>query len=159
MMKAVYAGTFDPITYGHIDVIERAAKIFDEVVVAVAENKQKSPLLTLEKRVELTRQVISATNITVEPFTGLLVDFVAEKNISVILRGLRAVSDFDYEFQLASMNHKLAPQIETLFIPAAERSAFLSSSLVREILAMKGDIACFVPPQVIKVFDSLDSNK
>ena len=147
---AVYAGTFDPITYGHIEVIKRGAKLFDQIIVAVAESARKKPILPLQVRIEQAQQLLGNTNIKVEPFSGLLIDFVRQKKANVILRGLRAVSDFDYEFQLYGMNHKMASDIETIFLPANENVSFISSSMVREIIAMGGDASAFVPPSVIE---------
>jgi pantetheine-phosphate adenylyltransferase len=148
-ITAVYPGTFDPITNGHFDLIQRAARFYDRLVIAVADNKNKESLFTLEKRVQLAKQVTkNLANVEVVGFSGLLVDFVKEVNGHVLLRGLRAVSDFEYEFQLASMNRKLAPEIETMFMTPAEQYSFISSSLVREISALGGDVTDFVSPEV-----------
>jgi pantetheine-phosphate adenylyltransferase len=147
---AVYAGTFDPITFGHVDLLERAARIFDRVIVAVAVNKNKKPLFTLEERVALARETLSnLKNVDVLGFDSLLLDFAKEHGANVILRGLRAVADFDYEFQLASMNRYMNPAIETMFMMPAEKYMYISSSLVREISALGGDVSGFVPPQVL----------
>lgn len=149
MLKAVYPGTFDPITNGHVDVIERAASLFDEVIVAVAKVSGKKPLLSLEERLNITQVALEKiSNVSVISFDGLLVNFVHQVNASTVIRGLRAVSDFDYEFQLAGMNRKLAPNIETLFLMASENHAYLSSTLVREIKTLGGDISQFVPKAV-----------
>jgi pantetheine-phosphate adenylyltransferase len=146
MRIAVYPGTFDPMTNGHIDVIERASKLFDKIIVGIAENKQKKPFLSLADRLELGKALFTGIpNIHVESFSGLLVDFALKMNAHVIIRGLRAVSDFEYEFQLARMNKDLSPEIETLFMIPHERYAFVSSSLVREIATLGGDIGKFVP--------------
>ena len=148
-ITAVYPGTFDPITCGHFDLIERAARFYDRLVIAVADNRNKQSLFTLEERVALAKEVTeNLPNVEVIGFSGLLVDFVKELNGHVLLRGLRAVSDFEYEFQLASMNRKLAPEVETMFMTPAEQYAFISSSLVREISALGGDVSEFVHPAV-----------
>ena len=150
MANAVYPGTFDPITFGHIDLLKRAAAIFDHVIVAVAHNSSKQPLFTMQERVVLAREVLADySNVSVVGFDNLLVDFTKDHNASVILRGLRAVSDFEYEFQLAGMNRHLAPDIETIFLTTAEQYACLSSSLVKEVARLKGDITNFVPEQVL----------
>ena len=150
-ITAVYPGTFDPITCGHFDLIERAARFYDRLVIAVADNRNKSSLFTLDERVALAKAVTAhMPNVEVIGFSCLLVDFVQEINGHVLLRGLRAVSDFEYEFQLASMNRKLAPNIETMFMTPAEQYSFISSSLVREISALGGDVSDFVHPEVGK---------
>jgi pantetheine-phosphate adenylyltransferase len=150
-ITAVYPGTFDPITSGHFDLIERAARFYDRLVIAVANNCNKQPLFSLEERIALAKQVTAKLpNVEVVGFEGLLVDFVHEVKGQVLLRGLRAVSDFEYEFQLASMNRKLAPEIETMFMTPAEQFSFISSSLVREISALGGDVSEFVHPAVAK---------
>jgi pantetheine-phosphate adenylyltransferase len=150
MVNAVYPGTFDPITFGHIDLLTRATKIFDHVTLAVASNTGKQPLFNKQERVALAKDVLSdLPNVSVVGFDNLLVDFTIENNSSVILRGLRAVSDFEYEFQLAGMNRNLAPDIETIFLTTAERYAYLSSSLVKEVARLGGNITNFVPEQVI----------
>ena len=150
-ITAVYPGTFDPITSGHFDLIERAARFYDCLVIAVADNKNKQSLFTLEERVALAKEVTgNLPNVKVVGFSGLLVDFVKEIDGSVLLRGLRAVSDFEYEFQLASMNRKLAPEVETMFMTPAEQYAFISSSLVRDISALGGELSEFVHPVVGK---------
>ncbi|BBP46938.1 phosphopantetheine adenylyltransferase [Thiosulfatimonas sediminis] len=148
-ITAVYPGTFDPITCGHVDLIERAARFYDCLIIAVAQNRNKNSLFTLEERVALATEVVAhMPNVKVLGFSGLLVDFVKSVDGSVLLRGLRAVSDFEYEFQLASMNRKLAPEVETMFMTPAEQYAFISSSLVREISALGGDVSEFVHPKV-----------
>lgn len=148
-ITAVYPGTFDPITCGHFDLIERAARFYDRLVIAVADNRNKTSLFTLEERVALAKTVTAhMPNVEVTGFSGLLVDFVQEIDGQVLLRGLRAVSDFEYEFQLASMNRKLAPNVETMFMTPAEQYSFISSSLVREISALGGDVSDFVHPVV-----------
>lgn len=150
MKTAVYPGTFDPITNGHTDLIQRAARLFDRVIVAIAANPGKAPAFPLERRVELAREVLAElTNVEVCSFDCLLVDFLHQRGAAIILRGLRAVSDFEYEFQLASMNRQLAPDVETVFLTPAEQYAFVSSSLVREIAALGGDVSAFVHPKVV----------
>jgi pantetheine-phosphate adenylyltransferase len=149
MAIALYPGTFDPVTLGHVDLIQRATRLFDSVVIAVAANPDKVPLFSLEERVELIREVTSdIENVTVTGFNNLLVECVREHRASVILRGLRAVSDFEYEFQLAAMNRHLDPEIETAFLTPSEHYAFLSSSLVKEVAALGGKVSDFVPAVV-----------
>jgi len=143
--SVVYPGTFDPITNGHTDLIQRAANLFDRVVVAVAEDTAKAPVFDIDERLGLARQVLGhLSNVEVTGFSGLLVSFARERGIEVIMRGLRAVSDFEYEFQLAGMNRRMAPDIETLFLTPAEQYAYISSSLVREIARLGGDVSSFV---------------
>ena len=150
MKTAVYPGTFDPITNGHTDLVQRAARLFDRVVVAIAANPGKAPAFPLDQRVHLAREVLAGLpNVEVCSFDNLLVDFLHQRGADIILRGLRAVSDFEYEFQLASMNRQLAPDIETVFLTPAEQYAFVSSSLVREIAALGGDVSPFVHAQVV----------
>jgi len=149
MNTVAYPGTFDPITNGHSDLVERASKLFDRVIVAVAESPKKRPLLPLEQRVALTREALShLDNVEVVGFSGLLAEFLRKHNANVILRGLRAVSDFEYEFQLANMNRKLAPEAESLFLTPDEHLSFISSTLIREIASLGGDVAEFVHPSV-----------
>ncbi len=149
--KVVFPGTFDPITNGHIELVERAAKMFSVVVVAVAENARKAPSFDIQTRVALAKEALkSIKNVEVQGFSVLLADFVRSQNAKGIIRGLRAVSDFEYEFQLANMNRRLAPDIETLFLTPAEHNSFISSSLVSEIAQLGGDITSFVPPAVAK---------
>lgn len=146
---AIYPGTFDPITNGHIDIIERAANLFNHVIIAVAENAYKSPRFSLEMRVMLAKELLAhLPNVEVAGFNSLLVKFADERGATVILRGLRAVSDFEYEFQLASMNRRIAPHIETVFLTPAEKYSYISSTLVREIASLGGDVSQFVPPKV-----------
>jgi pantetheine-phosphate adenylyltransferase len=146
---ALYPGTFDPVTSGHTDLVQRAAKFFHRVVVGVASNPGKSPLFDVHDRVRLTGIAMEAfPNVEVRGFDSLLVNFAREVGADVILRGLRAVSDFDYEFQLAGMNRRLAPDIETIFLTPSEQYAFISSSLVREVAKLGGDVAAFVHPAV-----------
>jgi len=149
MIRAVYPGTFDPVTNGHLDVIERAAKIFDELIVAVTTNPVKTPWFTLEERVEMLKECCShLPNVTVEAFDGLLVNFVRQKGAKVIIKGLRAVTDFDYEFQMAAINRKLAPEIETLFLMTSLPYAYLSSSVVKEVASLNGCLKELVPDNV-----------
>jgi pantetheine-phosphate adenylyltransferase len=150
MNSIVYPGTFDPITFGHTDIIKRASKIFEQVIVAVAENSHKSPLLSFEQRITLAQDVLSdIPNVKVIGFSGLLTEFVTQQNAAVILRGLRAVADFEYEFQLASTNRQLAPEIETMFLTPDAKYSYISSSLVKEIARLGGDISKFVDAKVI----------
>lgn len=147
---AVYPGTFDPITHGHADLVTRAAPLFDRIIVAIADSSSKHPALGLVQRVELARTALAGlANVEVRGFASLLADFVEEVGAGVILRGLRAVSDFEYEFQLASMNRHLIPAAETLFLTPAEQYSFVSSSLVREIARLGGDVSGFVHPAVL----------
>ena len=147
--KVIYPGTFDPITNGHTDLIGRAARLFDEVVVGVANSPSKRPLFDLAERVQLVQQVTSQLpNVKVVGFSGLLVDFAKEHQANVLIRGLRAVSDFEYEFQLANMNRRLMPTLESVFLTPAEENSFISSTLVKEVALHGGDIRQFVDPVV-----------
>jgi pantetheine-phosphate adenylyltransferase len=149
MTTAIYPGTFDPITYGHIDLVNRAAKLFDKVIVAIAINPGKKPMFTLDERVALARETLQAhDNVEVRGFEGLLVNEAINMGANVIIRGLRAVSDFEYELQLATMNRRMQSQVETLFLTPAENLSFVSSSLVKEIAVLGGDVAEFVAPAV-----------
>jgi len=144
-IRAVYPGTFDPITNGHEDLIQRASRLFGEVVVGVAHSQAKRPFFSLDERVAIAREVLSPyANVTVMGFAGLLSEFLREQGATVILRGLRAVSDFEYEFQLAGMNRRLAPGVETLFLTPSDKYLFLSATIVREIAVLGGDISDFV---------------
>jgi pantetheine-phosphate adenylyltransferase len=148
-LKAIYPGTFDPITNGHVDLIARAVRIFDHLVVAVAANKDKSPLFDVEQRVEMAREVVSSyDNVEVVGFDTLLVECAREVGAGVVLRGLRAVSDFEYEFQMAGMNRRLSADFETVFLTPAEQYAFISSTMVREISRLGGDVSDFVPQKI-----------
>ena len=159
MKRALTPGTFDPITSGHLDVIARASQLVDEVVVAVADSQKKGPLFTLEERVELVRQATAhLSNVRVEPFKGLLVVFAKELDASVVVKGLRAITDFEYEFQMTAMNYQLSPQLETLFIMSPPQYMYLSSSIVREISKMGGDIQQFVPPCVYEALKKKYAN-
>jgi len=147
---AIYPGTFDPITNGHIDLVMRASKLFNKVIVAVAINPGKKPAFNLTERVDLAKQtLIGLDNVEVCGFEGLLIDVANQKQAKVIIRGLRAVSDFEHEFQLAGMNRRMRPEIETLFLTPAEQFTYISSSLVREIAALGGDVSEFVAPCVM----------
>ena len=149
MNKAVYPGTFDPITRGHEDLVRRASRIFDSVIVAVADSASKKPFFDIEERVDMARAVLSDYgNVSVVSFSGLLMDFVRERNAKVILRGLRAVSDFEYEFQMAGMNRNLYPEVETLFLTPSEQYMFISATIVREIAKLGGDVSPFVHPLI-----------
>lgn len=146
----LYPGTFDPMTNGHLDLIERASRLFDKVIVAVAKSHSKKPLFTVKQRVDLVESVAGKlSNVEVCGFSGLLVDLAKEKHANALLRGLRAVSDFEYEFQLANMNRRLAPDLESLFLTPAEQFSFISSTLVREVASLGGDVTEFVPKQVL----------
>lgn len=148
-MKAVYPGTFDPITKGHIDLVERATRIFDHVVIAVVTDSSKQPLFSVEERIAMARDTLNGLDgVEVVSFDGLLVEFARSIGAGVILRGLRAVSDFEYEFQLAGMNRHLASDIETMFLTPAEQFSYISSSLVREIASLGGDVSPFVEKNV-----------
>jgi len=145
----IYPGTFDPITNGHVDLTERAAKLFDRVVVAIAHSEKKTPLFNLEERVALCQQSLShVENVEVVGFSNLLTDFARSQGANCVLRGLRAVADFEYEFQLANMNRAMWPEFESIFLTPSEHLSYISSSLVREIAALDGDITPFVPEQV-----------
>lgn len=150
MIKAVYPGTFDPLTRGHEDIVRRAAALFGEVVVGVADSRGKRPFFTMDERVEMAREVLAVyPNVTVRAFKGLLRDMVRECEARVIVRGLRALSDFEYEFQMAGMNRSLIPDVETLFLTPDQKYMFISATIVREIAILGGDVSRFVPPQVL----------
>jgi pantetheine-phosphate adenylyltransferase len=158
---AIYPGTFDPITLGHIDIIKRAAKIFDEVIVAVAIDSTKKTIFTVEERIAMVQaevQNIGLANVVCETFHGLLVDFVVTKNAAIVVRGLRALSDFEYEFQMSYMNNKLRPEVETVFLPATENSHFISSSFVKEVARLNGDVSALVSEHVAQMLYRLYSN-
>jgi pantetheine-phosphate adenylyltransferase len=148
---AIYPGTFDPVTRGHIDIVERARKMFDRVVIGVADSPAKQPFFNLAERLDMLQTVFADDDeVVVRPFSGLLIDFARDCNAGIIVRGLRAISDFEYEVQLAGMNRSLAPEIETVFLTAAQRYAFVSSSLVREIARLDGDVSEFLHPEVLR---------
>jgi pantetheine-phosphate adenylyltransferase len=152
---AVYPGSFDPITYGHLDIIKRGLTIFDEIIVAVAKNSQKNALFSTEERVELIQDVLKGEHrVTVDTFSGLLIDYVASKGAHVIIRGLRAISDFEYEFQIAQMNSSIGREIETLFMMTSLQYGYLSSSIVKEVCSLNGDIDSFVPTEIKKALQS-----
>lgn len=150
-ITAIYAGTFDPITNGHTDLLRRACNLFDHVILAIASNSKKNPKFTLEQRLQLAEEVYGnkADNLTIKGFSTLLTDFAHEEGASVLIRGLRAVSDFEYEFQLASMNRSLRPEIESVYLMPEEKYAFISSSLVKEVASLGGDVSSFVHPVVL----------
>ena len=149
MIKAVYAGTFDPLTRGHEDLVHRASRLFDSLVLGVADSRAKRTFFTLEERVQIAREVLGPLkNVQVVGFSGLLIEFVRQHAARVVLRGLRAVSDFEYEFQLAGMNRSLYPDFETLFLTPSEQHMFISATLVREIALLGGDVSKFVDPRV-----------
>ncbi len=148
-LKAVYPGTFDPITLGHEDLVRRASRLFDEVILAIADSRAKQPFFTLEERVAMAKNSLAdCSNVTVVSFTGLLMKFAQQHNARVVVRGLRAVSDFDYEFQLAGMNRDLYPDVETMFLTPGEHFMFVSATIVREISILGGDVGKFVSPHV-----------
>lgn len=152
--RVIYPGTFDPITNGHQDLVERAARLFDEVIVAVAYSEKKNPTFTLEERIDLANTVLGHIgNVKVVGFNILLAEFCKQEKANVLLRGLRAVSDFEYEFQLANMNRQLAPDLETMFLTPAEQYSYISSTLVREIASLGGDVKKFVHPCVMEAFE------
>jgi pantetheine-phosphate adenylyltransferase len=158
-VKAIYPGSFDPITYGHLDVIQRALKIFDELWVVVMVNPKKKPLLSLEKRLELVEELLrDEPRVHVDSHSGLLVDYAKNKNIRTIVRGLRAVTDFQYELEMAIANKHLWHELETVFLMTDEKYSFLSSGLVREVASMGGDVSNWVPPNVLKTLKELYGN-
>ena len=149
MIRAIYPGTFDPLTRGHEDLVRRASKLFDTVILGVADSRVKKPFFSLEERLQIAREVLAdLRNVEIVGFTGLLIDFARQQNARVVVRGLRAVSDFEYEFQLAGMNRNLNPNMETVFLTPSEQHMFISATLVREIAIFGGDISKFVPPIV-----------
>jgi pantetheine-phosphate adenylyltransferase len=153
MRRAIYPGSFDPVTNGHLDVIERARKLFDEVIVAVAINDQKQPLFAPDERLAMLRQAITIDAVRVAPMEGLLVEFAASEGAHAVVRGLRAISDFEFEFQMALMNRKLDSEIETIFLMPKEEYTYLSSRIVKEIAKLGGDVSAFVPPLVAEALE------
>lgn len=152
MRKAIYPGTFDPVTYGHLDLIKRGSKIFDELIVAVGHNPLKKPLFTIKERINMiSRHTKEISNVKVDSFEGMLVDYMSEMQINVILRGIRTVSDFEYEFQMALTNRVLKNDIETVFIMTSQEYSFLNSSLIKEAVSLGGNISMFVPSEVEKL--------
>ncbi|MCX6122768.1 MAG: pantetheine-phosphate adenylyltransferase [Ignavibacteriales bacterium] len=151
MKIAIYPGTFDPVTNGHLDILERALKLFDKVIITIARNTEKNPLFTEEERITLLRQVTKRyKNVEVDSFEGLLVEYVQKQNAISVVRGLRAMTDFEYELQMALMNRKLDEKMETVFLMPNEKYTYLSSNFVREIARLGGDVSKFVPPVVLK---------
>jgi len=148
--RAIYPGSFDPVTHGHLDVLHRASKLFDEVIIAVAINDKKIGLFTTEERVDLLHQVAENGNIRVASFSGLLVDFARKMEACAVIRGLRAVSDFEFEFQMALMNRKLEPSLETIFLTPKEELTYLSSRIVKEVARLGGNVDVFLPPVVAR---------
>lgn len=149
MRTGIYPGSFDPLTNGHLDIIHRAAKLFDRVIVAIAVNEEKKPFFTIKERIEQVKQAVAdLPNVQVDSFTGLLVDYVEKQGGSAVIRGLRAVSDFEFEFQLALMNRKLNERVETIFMMPKETYTFLSSRITKEIARLGGDVRAFVPAHV-----------
>ena len=160
MQAAIYPGTFDPLTLGHLDVIERAARIFDRLIVAVGVNASKQPLFSIEERLDMVQEIVKGMpNVEVDSFDGLLVEYCHKKKVYALIRGLRAFSDFEYEFQMALTNRKLAPDVETIFLMPKETHSYLSSSMVREIAEMHGNIEEFVPPVVQAALEKCVRNR
>lgn len=152
MSLAIYPGSFDPVTFGHIDVIKRASKMFDNLTVAVLNNRAKTPLFSIDERVNILSSVLKdIPNVTVESFEGLMVDYAKQRNANVVIRGIRAVTDFEYEFQVAQTNRKLCDEIDTIFLTTALEYAYLSSSAVKEVASFGGDIYKFVPAEIAKL--------
>ena len=155
-ITAIYAGTFDPITNGHTDLVRRACELFDHVILAIASNSKKNPKFTLEQRIQLAEEVYGSKfdNLSIKGFSTLLTDFAHQEGASVLVRGLRAVSDFEYEFQLASMNRSLRPEIESVYLMPEEKYAFISSSLVKEVASLGGDVSSFIDPIVLNALQN-----
>jgi pantetheine-phosphate adenylyltransferase len=150
-VSALYPGTFDPPTNGHIDLIQRGAKLFDHLIVAILNNPGKNPLFTVEERVEMLKEsTATLSNVSVATFDGLMVEFARQQGASAVLRGIRAISDYEYEFQMALMNRRLAPEIETVFLQPAGRYSFISSRMLKEVFSFGGDVTGLVPPNVLK---------
>jgi len=160
IMKVVYPGSFDPITYGHLDIIRRASQIFEEVIVAVGDNPQKTTIFSLEKRVELLEIAIkNFPNVCVDKFDSLIIDYVKDKGVKIVIRGLRAISDFEYEFQMALTNRKLSQEIETMFMMPDESYSYLSSKLIKDIANLGGEISQFVPPFIERELKKLQAKR
>ena len=156
----LYPGTFDPITKGHMDLVQRACRLFDKVIIAIAESSSKNPMFSMDERVNLVREIFKGnTQVQVEGFNGLLAHFAKEKNALAVLRGIRAVSDFEFEFQLANMNRHLDPDLESIFLTPSEKYSYISSSLVREVASLGGDITAFVDPIVQAALEQKFSGK
>jgi len=156
---AIYPGTFDPVTYGHIDIVKRASQIFDEVIIAIAHNPHKNPLFTLEERIDMVEKTVAVVceGVTVDNFEGLVVKYAQRKGVNVLIRGLRMVSDFEYEFQMALTNRRLSEEIETVFLMPSESYSFLSSALIKEAVSLGGETESFVPTYVAgKLKDKLN---
>ena len=150
-VKAIYPGTFDPPTNGHVDLIQRGAKLFDHLTVAILNNPEKNPLFTVEERVEMLKEVTGTlANVSIATFEGLMVEFARRQGASAVLRGIRAISDYEYEFQMALMNRRIAPEIETVFLQPAGRYSFVSSRMLKEVFSFGGDVTGLVPPNVLK---------
>ena len=148
MHRAIYPGSFDPLTNGHLDIIERSAKLFDEVIVAILLNIQKQPLFSTEERIEMIREVVPQANVRVDTFEGLLVHYAVKQQAQVIVRGIRAISDYEYELQMALMNRRLEPSVETVFLMASGENSYISSRLIKEVFTLGGSISGLVPPLV-----------
>ena len=160
MRIGIYPGSFDPVTYGHVDIITRACRLVDHLVIGVLENKAKTPLFSVDNRVNMLKDVTKdLDNVSIRSFQGLTVDFAKEQGADVIIRGLRAITDFEYELQMAQTNHKLAPGIETVFLATELDYAYLSSTIVREVASFGGDISKFVPPEVEQAFRNRKTEK
>lgn len=160
-MRAIYPGSFDPVTYGHLDIIERSADLVDELIVGVLNNNAKSPLFSVEERVKMLKEVTKdISNVKVVTFEGLLVDFAEQMDAKMIVRGLRAITDFEYELQMAQTNHKLAPQLETIFLTTSLDYSYLSSTIVKEVATFGGDISKFVPEYISRqIMEKMDKKR
>ncbi len=158
--KAIYAGSFDPVTFGHLDLIERAATIFPDLTVAVAANLEKEPLFTIDRRMDFFRRSIeSIPDVKVESFSGLLIKYAESKGARVLIRGLRAVADFEYEFQMTLTNRKLSPELKTVFLMPSESCSYISSRMIKEIAFLGGDVSQFVPPVVVEAFAEISKKR
>ena len=159
MQRAVYPGTFDPMTMGHVDLVKRASKLFDSVIIAIASSESKKPMFTLEERIEMGNKIFADDpKVEVVGFSGLLVNFAKENNANILIRGLRVVADFEYEFQLANMNRAMSPDIESVFLTPKEEYSYISSSLVKEIASMGGDVKRFVDPVTLEALNRKINN-